>query len=261
MKRFILLLNCCCSLFSFACDAQSTSFFNLGHSHNDYHQPRPLYTAYRAGMASIEADVFLKNGHLYVAHDSTEIRIGQTLKKLYLEPLAMLYAQNGNHAFPDSGKRLQLVIDIKEAHPVVIAQLVKELQAFDDIFNMVANPQAIRIVISGDLPLPATFRKYPSYLAFDGRPDIVYSDAELTRIAMISADFKKYTKWKGRGALPAAEIMRLKLLVDQAHQKQKPFRFWGIPDLPASWKVMETLGVDWINTDVPQQLECYFHSK
>ncbi|ULT27659.1 hypothetical protein KUH03_13685 [Sphingobacterium sp. E70] len=34
-----------------------------GHSHNDYWQSQPFYTAYYAGMQSIEADIFLRNGN------------------------------------------------------------------------------------------------------------------------------------------------------------------------------------------------------
>ena len=36
------------------------------HSHNDYLQNVPFYTAYSARCASIEADVFLVDGELYV---------------------------------------------------------------------------------------------------------------------------------------------------------------------------------------------------
>ena len=43
------------------------------HSHNDYLQNVPFYTAYSARCASIEADVFLVDGELYVAHKENEI--------------------------------------------------------------------------------------------------------------------------------------------------------------------------------------------
>ena len=48
-----------------------------GHSHNDYKQQIPLLEAYYAGMGSIEADVFYRDGELYVAHDSKEIKPGK----------------------------------------------------------------------------------------------------------------------------------------------------------------------------------------
>ena len=44
------------------------------HSHNDYEQELPFWYAYSNGAASIEADVFLKNGTLYVTHAENEIK-------------------------------------------------------------------------------------------------------------------------------------------------------------------------------------------
>ena len=73
--------------------AQQSLSFNSGHSHNDYKQNIPLLRAYYAGMGSIEADVFLKNGQLYVAHELKEIKPEATLLKQYLEPLYRLYKQ------------------------------------------------------------------------------------------------------------------------------------------------------------------------
>ncbi len=258
MKRFICLFCYFILLFAVHAAAQKVAVFKGGHSHNDYQQTQPLYTAYQSGMGSIEADVFLKNGQLYVAHDSTEIKIGATLKKLYLEPLARLYAQNDNHVFLDTSKSMQLVVDIKEAHPLVLAQLIKELKVFGNTFDKVKNPQAISIVVSGDLPASAAFKKYPRYFSFDGRPNLVYSDKQLRRVAMISADFKKFSKWKGVGEISAADEIILKSVVNEAHEKGKPFRFWGTPDRENSWKLMENIGADWINTDVPRQLQRYF---
>ena len=38
------------------------------HSHNDYSRPRPLLDALDAGFCSVEADIFLVDGELLVAH-------------------------------------------------------------------------------------------------------------------------------------------------------------------------------------------------
>src|SRR5689334_17418060 len=45
-----------------------------GHSHNDYRQKHPLTDALRLGYLSIEADVFLVDGDLLVAHEREECR-------------------------------------------------------------------------------------------------------------------------------------------------------------------------------------------
>ena len=251
---FIALSLICC----LNAKAQSRLSFNNGHSHNDYHQQLPLLNAYRAGMGSIEADIFVRKGLLCVAHDSVDISDDMTLKNMYLQPLADLYAKNGQQPYPDAGSKLQLVIDIKENHKVVLPILLKELEAYDDIFNSVKNPKAIRIVISGDMPLPADFDNYPDYISFDGRPYIRYSKKELQRIAMISDDLKKYTKWKGVGMPPKSDYRRLKTVVSGAHRLQKPFRFWATKDNVNTWTLLEKLGVDWINTDQPEKLQQFY---
>ena len=250
------------ALFATEVKAQRALSFNSGHSHNDYHQNIPLLTAYQSGMGSIEADVFLKNGALYVAHDTTEIKTGITLKKLYLEPLAGFYRQNGNHAYSDTAMRLQLVVDIKKDHAKVLAQLIKELQAFPEVFNGSKNAKAIKIVISGDMPEPADFKNYPDDISFDGRPYISYTEAQLKRVAMISDDIKNYTVWNGKGNPTTPDLKKLTEVITRAHQQGKPFRFWATQDSPNTWIVLERLGADWINTDQPGKLkEFYFHKE
>lgn len=43
------------------------------HSHNDYDQARPFWGAYEANAASIEADIWLIDGAIYVAHDREDV--------------------------------------------------------------------------------------------------------------------------------------------------------------------------------------------
>src|SRR5437660_742306 len=58
------------------------------HAHNDYEHPRPLFDALDHRFGSVEADVFLVDGRLLVAHDPTELDPTRTLEALYLDPLA-----------------------------------------------------------------------------------------------------------------------------------------------------------------------------
>ena len=78
------------------------------HSHNDYAQKRPFWGAYEAGADSIEADVFLVDGELLVAHSRKELKKENTLRRLYLEPLRTVFRKNGGRARAN-GKPLQLV--------------------------------------------------------------------------------------------------------------------------------------------------------
>lgn len=241
--------------------AQNRLQGNNGHSHNDYKQQIPLLTAYYAEMGSIEADVFLRKGALFVAHDSTEIQSGATLKKLYLDPLAAFYRSNANHPYGNQKDKLQLVIDIKQDYGHVLPQLLKEIEAYQDVFDSKNNPNAIRLVISGNVPDPTHFHDYPELISFDGRPYITYTEKQLSRVAMISDDLKNYTEWNGKGNPTKNDEQKLESVIWKAHQQGKPFRFWATQDSPNTWIVLERLGVDWINTDHPAQLKSFYQDQ
>lgn len=241
--------------------AQAQLTANNGHSHNDYNQDKPLYRAYEAGMGSIEADVFLADGRLHVAHDRENITPDRTLTGIYLAPLADLFEQNGGQPYPDASMELQLVIDIKDGHRQTIPALVKELEPFLAAFNPARNEKAIRIVISGDMPEPGRFSDYPAYLFFDGRPYIEYTPGQLRRIAMISDALPGYTAWRGEGMLSRDDREKITAVLRKARQAGKPFRFWAAPDTPEAWTILEDLGVSWINTDHPGRLREFYSEK
>jgi alkaline phosphatase len=231
---------------------------NRGHSHNDYKQDIPLLTAYYAEMGSIEADVFLKDGELYVAHEASEIKSGFTLKKIYLDPLSQFFKAKGNRPYANAALKLQLVIDVKEDYKHVLPVLLKELEAYAEVFDEKKNPKAIKVVVSGDMPLPANFKDYDTKLSFDGRPTTTYTDAQLARVAMISDDLKNHTVWNGKGNPTKTDEVKMKALIDQAHRRGKAFRFWATQDSPNTWIVLERLGADWINTDKPNKLKDFY---
>ncbi|MDQ3291805.1 MAG: alkaline phosphatase, partial [Bacteroidota bacterium] len=83
------------------------------HAHNDYQQPLPFYNAIKHQVGSIEADVFLVNDELYVAHEAEEINPERTLDALYLKPLETLIKENKGFPYPDPKAKLQFLIDLK----------------------------------------------------------------------------------------------------------------------------------------------------
>src|SRR5688572_20087049 len=54
------------------------------HAHNDYEHTRPLLDALDLGYCSVEADIFLVNRQLLVAHNLEDTRPERTLQSLYL---------------------------------------------------------------------------------------------------------------------------------------------------------------------------------
>ncbi|MGF7217658.1 alkaline phosphatase [Spirosoma lacussanchae] len=218
------------------------------HAHNDYAQPRPFVTAYEHRADFIEADVWLQNGELVVAHDKPQTA-APTLDSLYLAPIARLFAQYKDKVSPDRTYTFSLVIDVKDNYAEVLPKLIARLQQNLTCFNRAANPYAVQVVISGNRPKLDTYLDYPLLIQFDGRPSEVYDQETLQRVAMISDNFRAYSRWDGVSDLSDLDREKLKRVIKRAHNDNKPIRFWAIPDTPSAWKLLKKLGVDIINTD------------
>lgn len=230
------------------------------HSHNDYEQERPFFLAYENEFESIEADIFLVDGELYVAHDREDIRPERTLKNLYLNPICEIMGKQDNQIYA-SGKPLQLLIDLKTGYKETLPVLEKQLLETAAYFDLKQNPSGVKIVISGSIPPAAEFKNYADIIFFDGRPTLKYNAAELKRIGMISDDYKNFASWDGTGSLTESEKKNIKNFVLLAHQSGVPARFWGCPDNPNAWKTYLDLNFDFINTDKIQDLRSFIDQK
>jgi YVTN family beta-propeller protein len=213
------------------------------HSHNDYEQKQPFTLAYNELFGSIEADIHLKNGILYVGHDAADPLPTRTLEYLYLAPIA---------AYNNASRKLQLLIDIKTEAISTLDALVLLLKKYPAITN---NPN-IRVVISGNAPKPAAFASYPSFIWFDGRIKDNYTPAQLAKIALMSASFQDFLTKKA-WPLHQQDLDSLQAGVNKAHALHKPVRFWASPDFPAAWEQLIYLNVDFINTDKITALSDY----
>ncbi|HEY3914204.1 MAG TPA: hypothetical protein VGN61_06930, partial [Verrucomicrobiae bacterium] len=65
------------------------------HAHNDYVHTHPLFDALDNGFCSVEADIYLTNGQLLVAHELSKVKPANTLQALYLDPLRARVKKNG----------------------------------------------------------------------------------------------------------------------------------------------------------------------
>ncbi|KFF73296.1 alkaline phosphatase [Chryseobacterium sp. P1-3] len=215
------------------------------HSHNDYMQEVPFWQAYYAQFGSIEADVFLVKGKLWVAHTEKELSADRTLENLYLDTISKQIKLNKGNIYPDPNRKLQLLIDIKQDYKTSLNALVNTLKKYPEI----TGNSGIKIVITGGRPQPDDFKNYPDYLYFDGDPDKNYTEDQLKRIGMFSADLPGLVKWNGKGIPRDEETAKIKSVVEKAHARKKPVRFYGAPDFPNAWVNLMDLGVDYINTD------------
>jgi alkaline phosphatase len=223
------------------------------HSHNDYEQKVPFWLAYNAGFGSIEADIFLRQDSLVVAHSTKELALQRTLETWYLDPLLACVRKNGGRPFADASAPLQVLIDLKTDSIHTLERLIKVLEKYPEL---TACP-GIRFVITGNRPASSLWPSYPSWIWFDGVLSDDYDKAALDRVAMLSDDFKVFSKWDGTGAIPSLEWTRLEAVVRKAHQWKKAVRFWDAPDVTNAWNQFMRLQVDFINTDHIAALSAY----
>ena len=251
MRLFCLVPICVC--FTFIGQAQFCPKCKpVGHSHNDYFQNQPFQTAFQTDMGSIEADVFLWNDNLFVAHTFFEIDEACTFDALYLQPI--VFAVRSGKAYP-----LQLMLDVKTRAVATLNRISQELARYPDVFN---EKSPIKIVISGNRPTPSVWNTYPAFIQFDGRPDENYTHEQWQRVGLVSDNFNNYKLWWwGNPDLGTNTRERLKKALDIVHSKGKKMRFWKTPDNKAAWEVLTNLGVDFINTDSPNALKSFFENK
>ena len=233
-------------------------FLPTAHSHNDYHRQRPLRDALERGFASVEADVFLREGELYVAHWQLEIRPGRTLESLYLAPLRERSRELGGRVHP-GGEPLWLLIDLKdrgeETYQAVdallakYADIVSQTKAGEGTDKPVTTDKPVRVVISGACPAETIRRQTVRYAGIDGRLSDLDRDDPVSLLPWISADWKSQFKWRGVGEFPVAERNRLRELVERCHARGRLLRFWGAPDREELWTVLREAGVDLLGTD------------
>jgi alkaline phosphatase len=153
--------------------------------------------------------------------------------------------KNNGHVYEDSLRDLLLLIDLKTAAQPTLAALVDQLKQYEKLTGC----STLRIVISGNRPASSQWHSYPPWIYFDGRPYETYSDTALARVALISDDFTKYSRWNGTGPIFKADRQKIKAAVKIAHKLRKPIRFWASPDTDATWQLLMNLKADYLNTD------------
>jgi hypothetical protein len=250
MKSFLLSVG-----FILTCLLSSAQ--PLIHAHNDYQKPEPVTNALKNKVFSIEADIYLYNSKLVVAHDKKELPAAKTLDSLYLQPIIALFRNHKGTISADVNYAPVLMIDIKELRSLsggetVMTELVKLLSPHRSVFDRSVNSKAVQIVISGDRGPLTKWNSYPAFILFDGRPYEVYDSATLHRVAFISDSYLNYIN-------PQDSTSRLEQLVRKIHGMGKLLRLWAIPDNPISWKRLHQLGIDIINSDKVEECRNYFY--
>ncbi|ADD43195.1 phosphatidylinositol-specific phospholipase C/glycerophosphodiester phosphodiesterase family protein [Stackebrandtia nassauensis] len=240
------------------CDPAGPKPLDQAHAHNDYEHDRPLFDALDHGFGSVEADVWLVDGELLVAHDAGDVDPERTLQSLYLDPLSQIVADNGGAVYPDWDGSLQLLIDIKSDGEDTYRAIDKVLTKYADIMTRFADgdveSNAVTAVISGNRPRDVMEDQKVRYAGYDGRLSDLGTDTPADFMPLVSDNWGKNFSWNGDGEMPADQRDKLRDIVTQAHESGYQVRFWATPDeaganREAVWRELVEAEVDYLNTD------------
>lgn len=238
------------------------------HAHNDYAHKRPLLDALDNGFCSVEADIYLVDGQLLVAHDRKDLKPERTLQALYLDPLRERVRANGGHVHPGLGtdKTLRrpiaaaapdveftLLVDIKTDGPAVYAKLRDVLAGYADMLTRFTpthtTPGAITVILTGDRPAAIVAAEPQRLCALDGLFPDLEKNTSVHLVPLVSESWRPTFAWFKDGQLAEADRTKLRELVAKAHAQGRRIRFWGAQDKDFVWRELHAAGVDLLNTD------------
>src|SRR5687768_6503816 len=219
------------AILSFTLTSLAQSPLPRAHAHNDYEHPRPLLDALDQGFGSVEADIYLVDGELLVAHDRADVRPERTLEKLYLAPLKKRF-DDKKQILPGL-KTLILLVDIKSEAVATYQSLEKKIENYKPMLTVFEGEQiktnAVTIILSGNRPRDYVAKQAKRWVAIDGRLADLTANPPQALIPLVSDNWSVHFAWKD-GAVPEEQAARLKEIVTQAHQQGRMIRFWAIPD-------------------------------
>ncbi|MFI5162689.1 MAG: phosphatidylinositol-specific phospholipase C/glycerophosphodiester phosphodiesterase family protein [Sphingobacteriales bacterium] len=246
------------------CCAQSIPLLN-GFAHNDYRHKHPLFDALDNGYTNIEADIFLRDTNLVVAHICPMFREGKTLEKLYLKPLFDRVRQNNGRVYSNYMRPVILMIDVKSGSDNTYRQLERLLDKYRSMLTSYDNGtviyRAVTVVISGHKP----------YGLLEGETNrLAFIDDDLRKVArdtvmrdvftMASCKYSRLISWDGKGIIPVLQQQRLCAFVAMAHSMGAKVRLWASPERKVVWDELLKCGVDLINTDQLVTLRNYLNA-
>ena len=266
-RTIVITASIVAMLISAETSAQTGQAEPIAHAHNDYEHQNPLHDALAAGFTSVEADVYLVENRLLVAHDRDKTTLKRTLQSLYLDPLTQHFE---NHPPNPEQSTFWLMIDVKSEPISTFQRIHQVLNAYPKLIRVNDDPKSpiagkqippVRVVISGNRAKEVITETQPHMAGIDGRLTDLNSDFSPKAMPWISDNWKSHFSWRGIGRFPAKERNILRDYVRQAHAKGRLIRFWATPDEPVVWDELIAAGVDLINTDDLQGLRTHLKTR
>lgn len=235
-------------------------------AHRDDEHPRPLFDALDAGFRHVELDVWYLFGRLLVAHDPQDLRPRRTVRSLYLEPLVEALERGS----VDGSVPIWIYIDVKTgprgAH-LATERLGQAYRAWVATAGQQDDERPIRFVLTGNRPAMSTLTATPSAVChYDGRLRDLSSARDARWMPLISDDWTKFSRWRGEGPIPDADLAHLREVVAATRDAGQALRFWATPEQPGParervWSTLLEEGVTLLNTDDLQGLAQFLRSR
>lgn len=189
-----------------SCGFAQTSALPNGFAHNDYMHKRPLLEALENGYTNIEADVFLHNNKLIVAHFSPFFKKNRTLENLYLKPLYEYIKQHNGRIYENYTQPLILMIDIKSSANITYQALKPLLEKYSSILSVSEEgkliPGKVTIILSGHKPYDLINSEKKNLAFIDTDFKMIYQDRSKNVLyPMTSCKYSHMIKWKGKGKM------------------------------------------------------------
>lgn len=236
----------------------------VAHAHNDYEHARPLHDALARGFGSVEADIWLVDGALLVAHDRKGVRPERTLQALYLDPLRERVRTLGGRVQPGRDG-FTLLVDVKSAAGPTYAALHAVLAGYADLLTEfragVKISRTVTVIISGNRDEAALRAQAVRFAALDGRKAHLDSDSPADLVPWISENWRTLSTWNWAGPMPADVRATLGEWVAKAHARGRRLRFWNVPDAPVVWTQLADAGVDIIGADDLGALQAFLAAR
>jgi glycerophosphoryl diester phosphodiesterase len=241
-------------LFFTVMQAQNSILPNA-YAHNDYWHKRPLLDALDNGFTYVEADVYLRDNQLVVAHILPRFKKVKTLEALYMVPL-LNYVTGYEKSPQHNGSNpccLTLMIDIKSNAGKTYEALELLLEKYKSILSDFTSGQLttrnVTVIVTGHKPTELITEQKSRRVFMDEDLKQAGKDSSVNIYPIASCKYSSLIKWKGKGYITNEEVERLKYYVTQAHKNGRKVRLWASPENKKVWSELLKCNVDLINTD------------
>lgn len=249
-RKVFLILNAAFLILN--CSAQT--ILTNAHAHNDYWHVRPLVQSLENGFMSVEADCYLIDGRMLVAHEKVFTKKRRTLQKLYLDPLMQRAKENAlKSVYKNGPAEFILYIDIKADCEKFIPHLDSVLKNYDAMLAKFVDGKkttgAVRVLVDHCGDDNYVLNSNPRYVSLAGNLSDTDIKQENDIMPRISFSYNSLLQWKGKGEMPIPEKQKLQAFMQKAHSNGYEVRMWAAGNKKKVWKELVTAGVDWINVD------------